>query len=342
LKKITIKTASQNSEIFAGETWINVSKFLPANNVVIITDENVHKIYGGDFPPFPVIAIAPGEESKRLGVIDSLAKQLLDLGIDRSGFVLAIGGGVVCDIAGFLASIYMRGIRFGFVSTTLLSQVDASAGGKNAVNLGTVKNALGTFRQPEFVICDPTMLKTLSEEEYLSGLAELIKNGIIMDKALVTEIEQNKRSIISRDKGVLTSLISRSLEVKASVVREDEKESGRRMILNFGHTFGHIIEVLAGQKHGFGVASGMVIASGISVKEGLLEKKERDRIFDLLTGYNLIRKHQITPNEFEGLIVRDKKKSGTMINFVLLESIGHAVIRKYTPEHLIKLYASII
>ena len=342
MKKITIKTASQNSEIFAGEKWTNVSKFLPVNNVVIITDENVHKIYGADFPALPVITITPGEESKSLGVIGSLAKRLLDIGIDRSGFVLGIGGGVVCDIAGFLASIYMRGIRFGFVSTTLLSQVDASVGGKNAVNLDTVKNALGAFRQPEFVICDPTMLKTLSEEEFLSGLAELIKMGISMDKSLVTEIEQNKSSIISRDNDVLTSLIARSLELKASVVREDEKESGRRMVLNFGHTFGHVIEVLAGQKHGFAVASGMVIASGISAKEGLLEKEEGDRIFNLLTGYNLIRKHLITPHEFEGLIVRDKKKSGTMINFVLPDSIGHVVIRKYTPEQLIKLYTSII
>ena len=342
MKKITIKTVSQNSEIFVGENWTNVSKLLPGNNVVIVTDENIFKIYGADFPAFPSIAIAPGEESKSLGVIDSLANQLLDLGIDRSGFVLAIGGGVVCDIAGFLASVYMRGVRFGFVSTTLLSQVDASVGGKNAVNLGKVKNALGTFRQPEFVICDPSMLKTLSDEEYLSGLAELIKNGITMDEALVTEIEKNKREILGHDNGILTSLIARSVEMKASVVREDEKESGRRMILNFGHTFGHVIEVLAGQKHGFAVASGMLIASGLSVKEGLLEKKERDRISDLLKGYNLIRKHEITPHEFEGLIIRDKKKRGTMINFVLLQSIGHAIIRKYTPEHLLNLYGSII
>jgi 3-dehydroquinate synthase len=294
-----------------------------------------------DFPPFPVIAIAPGEETKSLGVIEFLATRLLDLGIDRSGFILAIGGGVICDIAGFLGSIYMRGIRFGFVSTTLLSQVDASIGGKNAVNIGQIKNTLGTFRQPEFVICDPSMLKTLHEEEYLSGLAELIKNGIVMDEALVNNIGDNRIGIIGRDAGVLSSLIGRSVELKASVVSEDEKESGRRMILNFGHTFGHPIEVLAKQKHGFAIAAGMVIAADISVKEGILGKNVRDRITDLLTGYNLIREHEITHCEFERLIMSDKKKSGAIINFVLLESMGHAIIRKYTPVQLLKLYGSI-
>ena len=339
--KISINTTSHNSEIFVGEKWTNVQKYLPEKNVVIVTDENVHKIYGKDFPDFPVIKIDPGEESKSLEVIESLARSFLDLGIDRSGFVLAIGGGVVCDVSGFLATIFMRGVRFGFVSSTLLSQVDASVGGKNAVNLGYVKNTLGTFRQPEFVICDPSMLQTLPEEEYLSGLAELIKNGLIMDETLVSEVEHNNRGILSRDADVLTSLIARSVELKASVVREDEKESGRRMILNFGHTFGHVIEVLANQKHGFGVASGMVIAADISVKERLLQMNDRDRIIDLLDKYRLIREHPVTTGQFEELIIRDKKKSGAVINFILLESIGKAIIRKYAPEKLLSLYKSI-
>lgn len=341
METITINTVSQSSEILVGEKWTNVIKYLPDTDVVIITDENVNQIYKEDFPDLPVISIAPGEESKSLAVIESLAKRLLDLGIDRSGFILAIGGGVVCDIAGFLASIYMRGVRFGFVSSTLLSQVDASVGGKNAVDLGSVKNILGTFRQPEFVICDPAMLKTLPEDEYLSGLAELIKNGIIMDKALVNKIEQNSDLILDRNIEILTSLIARSVELKASVVREDEKESGRRMILNFGHTFGHVIETQASQKHGFAVASGMVIGADISVKEGLLHGDERDRISNLLSRYNLIRKHKISSDKFEKLIVQDKKKSGDAINFVVLQSIGKAVIRKYPVKQLLKLYRSL-
>jgi 3-dehydroquinate synthase len=235
----------------------------------------------------------------------------------------------------------MRGVRFGFVSSSLLSQVDASVGGKNAVNLGSVKNTLGTFRQPEFVICDPSMLITLPEDEYVSGLAELIKNGVIMDEALVKEIEQNRSSILKRDPDLLTSLIARSVELKASVVREDEKEYGKRMILNFGHTFGHVIETQSRRKHGFAVASGMVIAADISVKEGLLARNERDRLFNLLNSYKIIRKHNISSDQFEKLIVQDKKKSGDTINFILLESIGKAIVRKYPIEQLLKLYRSL-
>lgn len=341
MKKISIDTGLQTSEILIGEKWTNVPNYLTDKRVVIVTDENVYGIYGRDFPAFPVIKVAPGEESKSLETMGSLAGRLLDLGIDRTGFILAIGGGVICDLAGFLSSVYMRGIRFGFVSTTLLSQVDASLGGKNAVNLGSVKNALGTFRQPEFVICDPSMLKTLPEEEYLSGLAELIKNGIILNEDLVKEIERNSNGILERYTDTLTSLITASVELKAAVVREDEKEWDRRRILNFGHTFGHAIEMLANQKHGFAVASGMMIASDISVEEGLLQRNERDRIFDLLDNWGLIRKYNITSGQFEKLIMQDKKKSGSIINFVLLESIGKAVIRKYSIEQLMKLFGSI-
>lgn len=341
MKKISINTGLHNSEILVGEKWTNVAKYIPGRNVVIISDDNVHRIYKKDFPDIPVILIAPGEESKSMRVIESVAKRVLDLGIDRSGFILAIGGGVVCDIAGFLASIYLRGVRFGFVSSSLLSQVDASIGGKNAVNIGRVKNVLGTFAQPEFVICDPDMLKSIPEDEFLSGLAELIKNGLIMDESLVKVVEQNYDLILDRNTEILTSAIIKSIEVKASVVREDEKESGKRMILNFGHTFGHVIETEASQRHGFAVAGGMIIASDISVKEGLLKGNERERIANLLNRYGLIRKHNISPDHFEKMILQDKKRRGETISFILLQSIGKAVIRNYTTDQLSELYRSI-
>ena len=181
MEKITIHTPGFRSEILVGERWDAVSGLLPEKGVIIITDDNVSRLYGDKFPKIPVFSLSPGEESKKLKVIEYLAEQLLQAGIDRSGFVLAVGGGVVCDIAGFLASVYMRGIRCGYVSSTLLSQVDASTGGKNGVNLGGTKNMLGTIRQPEFVICDPGMLQTLPDQEYLSGLAELIKTAVIGD-----------------------------------------------------------------------------------------------------------------------------------------------------------------
>ena len=248
-----------------GARWEAVIKLLPEKGVVVITDDNVFDYYGSSFPDFPVIKIRPGEESKQLKIIETLSKKLLKKRIDRSGFLLAVGGGVVSDIAGFLASVYMRGIRCGYVSTSLLSQVDASTGGKNGVNLGGIKNVIGSFKQPEFVICDTTMLRTLSEEEYLSGIAELIKTGLIGDPVIIETLEKNYAGIIKRERNLLTDLVARSIKFKASVVSDDEKENGLRRILNFGHTFGHAIEVHESVKHGFAVASGMELAAAFSL-----------------------------------------------------------------------------
>ena len=206
MEKITINTPGFRSEILVGEKWESVSGLLPEKGVVIITDHNVRRLYGDKFPGVPVFSLSPGEGSKKLEVIEHLADQLLEAGIDRAGFVLAVGGGVVCDIAGFLASIYMRGIRCGYISTSLLSQVDASTGGKNGVNLGHIKNILGTIRQPEFVICDPVMLQTLPDAEYLSGLAELIKTAIIGDKELFELIERSFDEIMLRNSGFFSRL----------------------------------------------------------------------------------------------------------------------------------------
>jgi 3-dehydroquinate synthase len=271
-------------------------------------------------------------------VINDLAVQLLDLGIDRSGFIIGIGGGVVSDITGFLASVYMRGIGFGFVSTSLLSQVDASVGGKNGVNVGPVKNILGNFTQPEFVICDTGMLKTLPEEEYLSGLAELIKAGIILDEGLVRIIEQNIDPILSRDPQLMTTLVSRSVNIKASVVREDEKEKGLRMVLNFGHTFGHAIEAQTGLRHGFAVAAGMMIAADISAGLGILEPGEKERFIKIFNSLKLLKDYIVTDEQLKDYIYRDKKKTGETVNFVMVEKAGKAVVKNIPVVKLLEYY----
>lgn len=320
---------------------MNFIKYIPAENAVIITDHNLQRFYGEIYPGYPVLSVVPGEESKKLEVINDLAVRLLDMGVDRKGFIVGIGGGVVCDIAGFLASIYMRGIRFGFVSTSLLSQVDASVGGKNGVNVGRVKNILGNINQPDFVVCDPEMLKTLPDDEYLSGLAELIKTGIILDAGLIKTIEKDCDSVLKRDPRVLTELIARSVNLKASVVMEDEKEKGLRMILNFGHTFGHAIEAQTGLKHGFAVAAGMIIAADISVGLGILDPGERDRLSGLLNSFKLLMKYRITNDQLIDYIARDKKRSGETLNFVLLEKTGKAVVQKIGIERLLEHYMKI-
>ena len=338
MKKIVINTATVRSDILIGEKWTNLIKYVPAGNAVIVTDDNILKLYGIQFPGFPVLSITPGEKSKNLEVINDLAGKLLNLGIDRNGFIIGIGGGVVCDLAGFLASVYMRGISFGFVSTSLLSQVDASAGGKNGVNIGAVKNIIGNFRQPEFVICDPEMLKTLPDDEYLSGLAELIKMSVIRDAGLFAMIEQNIEPILSRNFLLLGNLITSSVDLKARIVSEDEKEIGIRKILNFGHTFGHAIETQTGLKHGFAIAAGMLISADISVELGILNFTDRDRLKNLLDSFKLLINYNVSCDKLRSLISLDKKKSGNTINFILLEKTGKALVKSIPVGDLFDYY----
>jgi 3-dehydroquinate synthase len=338
LEKIIINTNGFISEIFIGENWEAVSRLIPEHNTVIVTDDNVNRLYGSRFPRFPVFSISPGEESKKLEVIGSLAEKMLDTGVDRSGFVLAIGGGVVCDVAGFLAAVYMRGISCGYVSSTLLSQVDASTGGKNGVNLGGTKNMLGTIRQPEFVICDPAMLITLPEQEYLSGLAELIKTAVIGNKELFELIEVNVDQIMSRNQQLLISLIAESVRFKALVVSKDEQEKGQRRILNFGHTFGHAVEMQNSVKHGFAVASGMKLAADFSFEKGYIGLEEKERIIDLLRRFNLIDCLDIREDLMEKLVLHDKKKTGTDIHFVFTQGIGKALVEKIPVGEMLGFY----
>lgn len=338
MEKIIINTTGFRSEILVGGKWELLSGLLPESGVVIITDHNVSRLYGDRFPGFPVFSFSPGEGSKKLEVIEHLANQLLEAGIDRTGFVLAVGGGVVCDVAGFLASVYMRGIRCGYVSTTLLSQVDASTGGKNGVNLGGTKNMLGTIRQPEFVICDPSMLETLPEQEYLSGLAELIKTAIIGDKELFELIERRYDNIMSRDPVLLTQLIAKSVRFKGLVVSEDENETGLRRTLNFGHTFGHAVELQKGLKHGFAVASGMELATAFSLEKGYISHEEKERIISLLKRFVPIGEHDLTDDQLEKIVLHDKKKTGTDMHFVFTHGIGKVKVEKIPIDEILSFY----
>jgi 3-dehydroquinate synthase len=338
LEKITINTNGSVSEILIGAKWEYVNELLPQSGVAIITDNNVQRIYGSSFPDFPVLQVKAGEVSKKLEVIEFLAERLIESGIDRTGFILGIGGGVVCDIAGFLASIYMRGIRCAYVSSSLLSQVDASTGGKNGVNLGGTKNVLGCFRQPEFVICDPVMLQTLPIEDYFSGVAELIKTAIIGNEKLFELIEKNHGGILRRDPALLSMLISLAVNFKAAVVSEDEKESGLRRVLNFGHTYGHAIEMYKSFKHGYAVASGIEMAANFSRVRGFISDTEYERVTSLLKSFKLLRRHDIPDDQISQLIMHDKKKSGSDIYFVFMEGIGKALVEKIPLSEAVDFY----
>ncbi|MGB5991778.1 MAG: 3-dehydroquinate synthase family protein, partial [Desulfobacterales bacterium] len=199
MKTFEIHGSTGDSFIHVGKTLRNLEKYIPSENVVLITDKNVKQFYENDFPPHPVITIDIGEKIKNLDTVRDIYEKLVTVGADRSTFIVGIGGGIVCDIAGFVASTYLRGVRFGFVSSTLLSQVDASVGGKNGVNFKGYKNMVGVFNQPEFVICDLNLLNTLPKKEILNGMAEIVKHGAIEDASLFAYLEKHSQKALSLD-----------------------------------------------------------------------------------------------------------------------------------------------
>jgi 3-dehydroquinate synthase len=329
-----ISTESGRSLIIAGGDLKDLSAYLPPENrLFIITDTNVRALYGDRFPAGEVLTIQAGEESKTLTVIGDLCRRLLEYGADRSAFILGFGGGVVCDIAGMVASVYMRGVRHGFVSTTLLSQVDASIGGKTGVNLGSFKNIIGTFRQPEFVLCDHKLLSTLTDDEFQSGLGELIKHAAIRDRDLFFDISSSLEKLYDRDPDILEDMIYRAVRIKADIVRRDPLEKGMRRLLNFGHTFGHIMETSYGLPHGVAVMEGMLIASELSVWSREMPLAEMRIFGKVLEKSGLQEGHQI-PANVPAMISRDKKSEGGYVNFVLLRSVGKAVIRKLPVQEI--------
>ena len=334
MKTIEIHGSTGDSIIVVGESLRSLLKYAPLERMVVITDENVRRHYQKDFPPCEVIEIGSGEKIKTLESVREIYQKLTAMEADRSYFIVGIGGGVVCDITGLVASTYLRGLRFGFVSTTLLSQVDASVGGKNGVNLGGYKNMVGVFNQPEFVICDINLLRTLPERELLSGFAEIVKHAAIGDPFLFSYIEENYQKGLSLDTEVLKKLISDSIAIKSSIVNSDEKERGERRKLNFGHTFGHAIEKTTCISHGEAVSVGMVIASKLSMQRGCLTREEVEKIETLLKKLRLPARLQIDHGHVLDALRKDKKRNGSSINFVLLKAIGHAFVEEISIKEL--------
>lgn len=334
MRTVTINGQQGQSQILIGESFLNFKKYLPTQQVVVVTDTNVNRIYGKYFADYPIIEIGLGEKSKTLATVSEIIGRMLELKIDRKGFVLAVGGGIVTDVAGFAASIYQRGIAFGFVSGTLLSQVDASVGGKNGVNYEGFKNMVGTFNQPQFVICDPQMLTTLPADQLDSGFAEIVKHTLIADCQMFEYLEENASRALALDSEVIERLVDNSIGIKSGVVNRDEKEHGERRKLNLGHTYGHAAEKVLGVSHGFAVSLGLVVAARLSVKRGLLAEADAERIVALLRKLNL--PTAITGNKqaIYNALELDKKREGSQINFVLMRGIGDVVIEKIDINEL--------
>lgn len=322
-----------------GELQKVILKRHTATRYALITDKTVKKLYGDRLLKHlrsqgfsaDLLVFAGGEKNKTMATVEKLGDEMIKKGHDRSSMIIAVGGGIVGDVAGFVAASTMRGISWIDVPTTLLAMVDASIGGKVGVNSTLGKNMYGAFHQPKGVYIDPVFLETLPEDEYKNGLVELIKHALIADRPLFETLEKNSEKIRRRDEDFLTNILIRSLSIKKKIVEQDERENGSRMLLNYGHTFGHAIEKASDHlvKHGLAVAMGIHIMNKFCVqRKGLLDKNEAERIDALFHTIGIATElpKDIQPKELLKIAQRDKKRIGGVDRFVVLKKIGKAEV----------------
>jgi 3-dehydroquinate synthase len=286
------------------------------------------------------VLIEDGEQAKTWQTLDRVIDALLAAQLGRDSLIVALGGGVVGDLAGFAAAVYQRGIPYIQAPTTLLAQVDSSIGGKTAVNHARGKNMVGAFHQPLAVIADVACLDTLPDRELRAGIAEVIKHGFILDAGFVGWLEANMERLLSRDRAALEHAIRRSCELKAQVVMADERESGRRALLNFGHTFGHAIEAGVGYGewlHGEAVAAGMAMAAELSVRTGALRAEDAARVKALIGRAGLpVQGPRLAAERYLELMQVDKKAAGGDVRFILLEGLGRAILKGDLDARLVR------
>ncbi len=321
-----------------------LAKHYPASRYGVITDDNVARLYGeklvesmrakglaGDLFVFP-----HGEDHKHLQTVGALISEAARRGLDRGSMVVALGGGVSGDVGGFVAATYMRGIPFIQIPTSLLAQVDSSVGGKTGVDIPEGKNLVGAFYQPRAVYIDPEVLRSLPEKQFINGMAEVIKHGIIRDDGYFDMLGENFDQIMAQDPGVLQEVIRVSCAIKAAVVAEDEKESNIRRILNFGHTIGHAVEAASRFEilHGFAVGIGMAAAARISVMKGLLDPQKLEAILAMIRRYGLPTQvpGHLDRDLIKSYLLTDKKRIGSRTSFILAVDIGEVVITEEVSE----------
>lgn len=326
-----------------------VRDFLPQDcgRIFVVTSPDVWQLHGSVFTDgtaanglaHEVLFFPGGEVRKRLDAVEHLAEQMASHGADRTSLVIAVGGGIVTDIAGFLAAIYMRGIPVIQIPTTLLAQVDAAVGGKTGVNLVCGKNLIGSFHQPLHVLIDPAVLRTLPEREYRAGLFEVIKHGVIADAELFGLMCQSPQKVLRQDPAIVDRIISDSVRIKAQVVSADEKESGLRRILNFGHTFGHALEAETAYTrflHGEAVAWGMKTATLLSGMIGMIPPEQQRSVLECIDAYGPLPSLEgLDPNRLATRLKGDKKTIRGKVHFVLPQAIGRVTVTADVAEDVV-------
>lgn len=354
VRNVTVPLGSRSYPIKIGPGLLaklgaECARLLSGRRCVVITDTNVGPKYAAAAAgslaeaglEATLVTVKAGERAKNLEVAQACYDQLAAARLERKSFVVALGGGVVGDLAGFVAATYLRGIPFVQLPTTLLAQVDSSVGGKVGVNLEAGKNLVGAFHQPQFVLCDLATLETLPEREYRAGLAEVIKYGIIYDARFFRDLERCLDALLKRDTATLGRVVARCCQIKAEVVGQDETESGLRAILNFGHTVGHGLEAISGYGrylHGEAIAIGQVIAGKISTRLASLPEAEARRIEEIFARAGLPTRVELGRRERRRLLEAmrlDKKVSGGEIKFVLASRIGEVRFGQGVPSEVL-------
>lgn len=318
-----------------------LEKMVEKENTILITDENIFSHKAESFDGWKTIVLRAGEKYKNQKTVDEIINRLIELNADRQTFIVGVGGGVVTDVTGYAASVYMRGVKFGFVPTSILGMVDASIGGKNGVDVGVYKNLVGVINQPQFLLYDYTFLETLPEKEWINGFAEIIKHACIKDKSMFNFLEEKSLDYFHSSLKNIGELVQQNVQIKYNIVSNDERETGERKMLNFGHTLGHAIENTAGLPHGSAISIGMIAACNISEKINGFPKEETQKIKQLILKYQLPVSHAIDKEKTWDILLHDKKKSGNEMNFIVLGEIGKASVKKIPLSELHEIFYSI-
>ena len=325
MKKVTYRFSGSKVDYYFNHDFNRLKRITDPNSTILITDENVYNAHEKRFKGWDTIVLKPGEEQKVQETVDSIIEQLIEMEADRKTTLVGVGGGVITDMTGYIASVYMRGIRFGFVPTSLLALVDASIGGKNGIDVGVYKNMVGVIRQPSFILHDMSFLGTLPQAEWENGFAEIIKHACIKDSTMFRQLEDNSYRNWQGKKKMICDLVQRNAILKTKIVQNDEFETGQRRLLNFGHTLGHALENQYELSHGQAVSIGMTYACYVS--SSLNGFKQSDKVTDLLEQYNLPTNAAFDRQKAFSVLKMDKKREKKNINYIVLEKIGRATVK---------------
>jgi 3-dehydroquinate synthase len=337
MQKITYTFSNTSSHIYFDYSFNYLKKIVNTKNGVIITDETIFSAHSAKFKGYNTIVVKSGEKYKTQQTCNQIINQLLQLEADRNVVLIGVGGGVITDLTGYIASIYKRGVKFGFIPTSILAMVDACLGGKNGINVGLYKNIVGCINQPNFILYDFSFLNSLPKNQWQQGFAEIIKHACISNHAMFKALQKNNLEFYIKNKLSLKKLIKQNIQLKLKVVLSDEFEKDKRKILNFGHTLAHAIENVYSIHHGFAVAIGIAVACNISNQ--LNGFKQTQPVMALLLKYELLQNSSFDMNKIISVLKSDKKRDGNFIHYILLEKIGKAVI---TPISFKKLETILI